>query len=98
VGTFHQGKGDLHGITVVVDLKDDRLFVGRCDTVVPDGVVLLDGTMHDAAAPGKDGNPVSKEAYLAQAVKFGVWKTFDRVLVPADEVASVRPLGDLAGQ
>ena len=97
MGTFHHGKGDLHGITVVVDLKDERLFVGRCDTVVPEGVILLDGAMHDAAAPGKDGTPVSKEAYLQQAAKFGVWKTFDRVLVPAAEVASVRPLGELAG-
>jgi hypothetical protein len=96
MGTFHHGKGDLHGITVVVDMNDDRVFVGRCDTVVPDGVVLLDGTMHDASAPGKDGQPVPKERFLEQAVKFGVWKSFDRVLVPADEVASVRPLGELA--
>ena len=43
MGTFHSDKGDLHGITVVVDLKDTRVFVGRCDTVVPEGeeVVVL---------------------------------------------------------
>jgi hypothetical protein len=96
VGTFHHDKGELHGITVVVDLKDDRLYVGRCDTVTPQGVILLDGTVHDASTPVDGGESVSKDAYLAQAVKFGIWKTFDRVVVPTDEVASVKPLGDLA--
>ena len=33
MGTFHQGKGDLHGITVVVDTTGRCVFVGRCDTV-----------------------------------------------------------------
>ena len=96
MGTFHHGKGELHGITVVVDMKDDRLYVGRCDTVTPQGVILLDGALHDASAPGKDGQPVSKADYLAKAVKFGIWKTFDHVLVPAEDVASVQPLGELA--
>ena len=95
MGTFHHGKGELHGITVVVDLKDDRLYVGRCDTVTPQGVILLDGTVHDASVPAEGGAPVSKEAYLDKAAKFGIWKTFDHVLVPAADVASIRPLGDL---
>ena len=97
MGTFHHDKGDLHGITVVVDLKDDRLYVGRCDTVTPQGVILLDGALHDAGAPGKDGTPISKQDFLTKAAKFGIWKTFDHVLVPAGEVASVQPLGELAG-
>ena len=96
MGTFHHGKGDLHGITVVVDCKDDRVFVGRCDTVLPEGVVLLDGAMHDASQPDKHGKLVTKEAYLQQAAKFGVWKSFDRHVVPADDVASVQRLGELA--
>ncbi|MDA1195628.1 MAG: hypothetical protein O2894_10645 [Planctomycetota bacterium] len=91
MGTFHHGKGDLHGITVVVDLNDTRVFVGRCDTVLPEGVVLLDADMHDEAAT----DAKSKADYLGQARKFGVWKKYDRVLVPTADVASVRPLADL---
>lgn len=95
MGTFHHDKGELHGITVVVDMKDDRVFVGRCDTVLPEGVVLLDGDMHDASEVKYDGTKVSKEAYLANAAKFGVWKKFDRVVVPSDEVASIERLAGM---
>ena len=31
MGTFHQGKSELHGITVVVDTTGPEIFVGRCD-------------------------------------------------------------------
>ena len=96
MGTFHNDKGELHGITVVVDLHDDRLYVGRCDTITPEGVILLDVALHDASKPGKDGQPVSKEAYLQKAAKFGTWKDFDRILVPTDEVASITRLGELS--
>jgi len=95
VGTFHSHKGELHGITVVVDLKDDRLYVGRCDTILPQGVVLLDADLHDAGAAKPDGTALSKADYLANAVKFGVWPRIARVVVPTEEVASVRRLGDL---
>lgn len=95
MGTFHHGKGDLHGITVVVDLKDTRVFVGRCDTVVPEGVVLLDAAMHDEAKPDDAGKTTPKADYLKKAARFGIWKSMDRVLVPAEEVASVTPLGEL---
>ena len=95
MGTFHHGKGDLHGITVVVDTKDTRVFVGRCDTVLPEGVVLLDADMHDEATAPEGGEPTTKAAYLENARKFGVWKKYDRIVVPADEVASVTRLGDL---
>lgn len=95
MGTFHSDKGDLHGITVVVDTHGSRLYVGRCDTVLPQGVVLLDGDVHDAAAVGADGKAVSKEAYLERAARFGVWKRYDRHVVPTAEVASIRRLGSL---
>jgi len=96
MGTFHDHKGALHGITVVVDLTDDRLFVGRCDTVLEEGVVLLDADMHDASAPGKDGELCSKAEYLKKAARVGVWARIDRIVVPAAEVASVTPLSELA--
>ena len=37
MGTFHNDKSELHGITVVVDTKGPKVFVGRCDDApVPD--------------------------------------------------------------
>ncbi len=96
MGTFHHDKGELHGITVVVDVKGSRLFVGRCDTVVPEGVILLDADMHDEAVADDKGNVVSKGDYLKKAARFGIWKKHDRVLVPAEEVVSVTPLGEMA--
>ena len=89
MGTFHSGKGELHGITVVVDTNDTRVFVGRCDTVMPQGVVLLDADMHDEA----DGTP--KAEWIEKAAKFGVFPNISHVLVPTTEVASIRRLGEV---
>ena len=88
MGTFHQDKGDLHGITVVVDTNGPRVYVGRCDTVTPQGVVLLDGDVHEETTDGP-----TKDAWVEKAAKFGVWKSFDREVVPSDDIASVRRLG-----
>lgn len=96
MGTFHHDKGDLHGITVVVELRDARVMVGRCDTVTPEGVHLMDADLHDEREPGTDGRITTKAEYLARVSKFGFWKKMDRVLVPAAEVASVRPLAQAA--
>ena len=90
MGTFHHDKGELHGITVVVDTHGPRVFVGRCDTVTPQGVVLLDGDVHTASDDGP-----TKDAWVEKAAKFGVWKSFDREVVPADEVRSIQRLGDV---
>ena len=39
MGTFHQGKSELHGITVVVDTTGPEIFVGRCDDMDDRGVI-----------------------------------------------------------
>jgi hypothetical protein len=90
LGTFHHGKGDLHGITVVVRTTTGRTWVGRCDTLDAEGAHLLDADRHEAAP----GGPTA-EAWLAQAARLGVWPRHPHVLVPAAEVADVRRLGDL---
>lgn len=90
MGTFHTGKGDLHGMTVVVDTHGTEVWVGRCDTVLPEGVVLLDADVHDVAS-----SEATKDDFVAQAARVGVWKKHDRVLVPAAQVASIRRLGAL---
>ena len=92
MGTFHHGKGELHGITVVVDTKGPRTYVGRCDTITEEGVILLDADLHEEG-PGRP----TKEEWLRAATQYGVWKKWDEVLVPAAEVASVRRLGDVRG-
>ncbi len=90
MGTFHQNKGELHGITVVVDTTGAEVFVGRCDDVDERGVILHDADVHRDGEGGR-----SKEEYLRSAARFGVWKKFSRLLVPREKVASIRRLGEL---
>jgi hypothetical protein len=92
VGTFHQGKSALHGITVVVETDGPEVYVGRCDDVVDGAVILLDADVH------REGEgAASRVDYLARAAEYGVWAKHRRLVVPRDRVASVRPLGELAG-
>jgi hypothetical protein len=90
VGTFHQDKGELHGITVVVDTTGPDVYVGRCDQVTDQGVHLLDADRHRDGDGGR-----SKAEYVQRAARMGVWKRYDQVLVPRTAVASIRRLGDL---
>ncbi len=89
MGTFHQGKSELHGITVVVETDGVELFVGRCDDADEREVILLDADVH---REGED--PGTRSEYLEKASRFGVWKKFDRVVIPKGRVTSVRRLGD----
>ena len=93
MGTFHNDKGELHGITVVVDTDGPEVFVGRCHEVTPQGVVLLDVDVHSAA----DGAP-SKDEWVRRAAQFGVWGKHRHLVVPRERVASIRRLGDVAGE
>lgn len=91
MGTFHQDKGELHGITVVVDTDGPEVFVGRCHEVTPAGVLLLDADVH-RAEEGKAG----KEEWVRRAAEYGVWPRHRQVLVPQERVVSVRRLGEVA--
>ena len=91
MGTFHHDKGELHGITVVVDTKAEELWVGRCDTVTEAHVVLL-GADHRAAgdtAPGRDD-------WLRRAAMVGVHPNHVRVVLPLTEVESIRKQSDVS--
>jgi len=90
MGTFHDNKSELHGITVIVETNGDELFVGRCDDMDSERVILLDA---DRFSDSEDEG--SREAYLEKASRFGVWKKYDRLVVPRDRVTEVRRLGDL---
>ena len=94
MGTFHQDKGELHGITVVVDTDGPEVFVGRCHEVTPAEVVLLDVDVHraDPADPGA----ATKDEWVRRAARFGVWGRHRHLVVPRERVASIRRLGDVA--
>lgn len=90
MGTFHAGKHELHGITVVVDTTGPEIFIGRCDDMDEREVLLVDVDIH---RDGDDGR--SKEEYVERAASFGTWKKHDRVRIDRRAVTSVRRLGDL---
>ena len=88
MGTFHDDKGELHGITVVVSAKD-TVYVGRCHEWDDEHLLLLDADQHTEGQEGR-----SNGQYLERAAKFGVWKKHDRLKLPAADVEDVTPLSD----
>ncbi|HEV2846050.1 MAG TPA: hypothetical protein VG477_14445 [Thermoanaerobaculia bacterium] len=90
MGTFHQGKSELHGITVVVDTTGPEIFVGRCDDMDDRGILLNDVDMHRDGEGGR-----SKEEYVRRAAQLGVWKKYDRMAISSDKIVSVRRLGEV---
>lgn len=90
MGTFHQHKDPLHGITVVVDTAGPEIYVGRCDDIVGDHIYLNDVDVHRDGEGGR-----SKADYLKRAAQFGVWKKFDSLALERRLVTSIRPLGEL---
>lgn len=90
MGTFHHDKHQLHGITVVVATQGPEIYVGRCDDIDDERVILLDA---DAHRDGDDGR--SNEEWVRRAAEYGVWPRHRRVVLPRAEVASVRRLGEV---
>jgi hypothetical protein len=91
MGTFHQNRSELHGITVVVDTTGPEIVIGRCDDEDDRGIILNDADIHRDGEGGR-----SKDDYVKRAAQFGVWKKYDRLMIPREKVASVRRLGELA--
>lgn len=92
MGTFHHGKGDLHGITVVVDTHGPAIYVGRCDTVTEEGVWLVGADRHD----GSVDDAKSKQTWVSRAADWGFHPRIARVLVPTVDVASIARLGEVS--
>jgi len=91
MGTFHQDKSALHGITVVVDTKGPKVYVGRCDDEDEQQVLLVDVDVHEEGQNGR-----SKAQFIERVAKFGHWKKLDHFAVPRNEVTSIKRLGDMA--
>jgi hypothetical protein len=94
VGTFHQGKHQLHGITVVVETTGSVTYVGRCDDIVGGFVHLLDVGEHDESSDGADGT--TKATYIEKAVAFGVWPKHSRLTLNLEQVTDIKPLAEYA--
>lgn len=93
MGTFHDDKGELHGITVIVETDGPEVFVGRFDEQTERGVILLDADTHQE---GEDGR--SNEEYLQGAAEYGVWKKYDRLVIAQGKVKRIYPLGEVKGE
>ena len=89
MGTFHDGLGELHGMTVVVDTPGPKVYIGRCHEMTPDGILLLDVDAHEDGADDR-----SKSDFISRAAKVGVWSKHKRLVVPKAEIASVRRLAE----
>ena len=94
MGTFHDDKGELHGITVYAQ-SGDTVYVGRCDVLDDERLVLHDADVHAEGRDGLGDDGRTNEQYLQRAARFGVWKKHDLLVLPAGELGPVRPLGDL---
>jgi len=90
MGTFHQGKSDLHGITVIVDTLGPEIVIGRCDDEDERGIILNDADVH---VDGQGGR--SKDQYVKRAAEVGVFARHPRIFVPRPQIASIRRLGEL---
>ncbi len=85
---FHPGHQELHGITVVLETRGSKTYVGRFDSQDEHGVHLHDVGVHDAAA----GAP--KLEFLRRCDKFGIRPEHRDLMVPSVEVANITRLVD----
>lgn len=90
MGTFHQHRGELHGITVVVETTDGRLAVGRCNTADDVAVALWDADLAPADDP-----PGTRSKWLERAAQFGIWARHPTIVIPRADVVSLRRLTEV---
>ena len=86
---FHPGHSELHGITVVVETKDQSLYVGRFHEETDRGVVLHDVAVH---RPGQAESP--RGEFMRRTLKFGVRAEHRHLVIPAAEVGRLSKLVD----
>jgi hypothetical protein len=99
--TFHPGHHELHGVTVVLEARNGRTYVGRFDSQDEHGVHLLDVGVHQRASEGGEGRggggrgEQSREEYLRRTLKFGVRAEHKHLLVPTDDVVAIKRLAHM---
>lgn len=87
---FHPGHDELHGVTVVLELRDGGTVIGRYHDT-ENGSLRL----HDVAVqrPGDHG---SRAEFLARTLKFGVRSDTKFLAVPEADVERMTPLNALS--
>lgn len=90
MGTFHHDKGELHGITVLVTCDGPETWIGRCDTMAGETVVLLGADRHHATE-----DTVSSGDWVRRATEVGVFPRYERVVLPKSGIREVRPLAEV---
>lgn len=88
---FHPGHEELHGVTVILNGRSGRTYVGRYHERVERGVLLHDVGVHDPASD------VPREEYLKKTLKFGIKAEHKTLVVPTEEVGEIRKLGEEPG-
>ena len=88
MGTFHNNRGDLHGVTVAAFMTE-TVYVGRCHEMDEQRLLLLDVDQHTEGQEGR-----TNLEYLERSAKFGVWKKYDQLVLPMADITEVKPLGD----
>jgi len=86
---FHPGHHELHGVTVVLETRGPRTYVGRFDSEDDRGVHLHDVGVHDASVEGW-----SKEEFLRRCDKYGIRSEHRDLVVPRAEVERIERLID----
>jgi hypothetical protein len=89
---FHPGHQELHGVTIVLETRGSRTYVGRFHSQDEHGVELHDVGVHDGLPGG-----TSREEFLRQCNKFGIRPEHRDLFVPSDEVVSISRLVDAIG-
>lgn len=78
-----------HGVNVVVETREARIYVGRFDSVNGFTALLHDCGIHDVA-PGEDG-----ERYVREAATYGIDVSKRDVTLDVAQVVRVRLLGEI---
>jgi len=86
---FHPGHQELHGVTVVVETRGSKTYVGRFHNQDEEGVHLHDVGVHDTSV-----GATPKEEFLRRCDRFGIRSEHRDLLVPTQEVANIRRLVD----
>jgi hypothetical protein len=84
---FHPGHAELHGITVVLEMAGEGLYVGRYHEETPAGILL-----HDVAEHRPAGAAGSREEFLRKTLKFGVHATHKHLVIPTAQVQRISRL------
>ncbi len=79
-------------MTVVLQTRSTRTYVGRFDSIGADGVLMLDVGIHEDGA-----SPEALSEYVRKSQTFGIKKSADRVVVPEADVKEITRLGAWTG-